>query len=600
MINPQFLKNTGLLLIFVLIAVSCANNDALFSDLIVAENNKTDVGVIEETESTEAVVDYQKGTIVISEDGKIALDISKDAKANSNAKSSALKGITQPKYGKAEINNTNEIIYAPRSDFHGEDSFTYTLNTQDSIGNSIEQINTMNVTITPVNDVTDNIATTAYETKVILSPLLNDTFDKDTDVYISSISLPTKGTATVTAENKLIYTPNKGETGLDTFFYEASVIQPNETVTTEKAEIRITISDNKDAVQILSPEVLYYKTLFDVAWLLEAPEAYSQSMSKNTNQEYYFLSYRIHGLMEIWQATGDNAYLDTILELVNNTIQDAKPVMNGQYLGWPADISHGDTAAKNGISLWESYLYKHVASLLRIMDKSPNLRATSNYQYQYDQLLNFVEINIFEKWYFNTTQHHEVYRVKAHMASHWARIAMELYLITGKPLYKEVSDNISTDGIQLYSNQSIKSRLYNNPSSPGAISWYMDWTKNEIQDTSHGSDVVSYFVNAYENDMYWDINDINALVTTLDKVIWTSNSGLKFTENIDGSGGSNANNAGFHSLITLGRFNQTLQDRLEKYYTIRAIPFRDAQAIGVIANNRKILDDGKPFYPEEY
>ncbi|QWX84805.1 hypothetical protein H0I23_03955 [Cellulophaga sp. HaHaR_3_176] len=600
MIKPQFLKNSGLLLTLVLTAISCSNNDVLFSDVIAAENERISTEITEEEPPIEAVVDYQNGTIVISEDGEIALDISKDAKANSNAKTIALKSITQPNYGKTAINNNNEIVYSPTKDFHGVDSFSYTVNTQDSIGNNIEQINTMNVTINAVTDITDNTATTPYETKVYLSPLTNDTFDENTDVYISSISLPTKGTATISAENLLTYTPNNGETGVDTFFYEASVVQPNETITTETAEIRITISDDKNAAQVLSPEVLYYKNQFDIAWVLEAPEAYSHSKSKNLFQEYYFLSYRIHGLMEIWQATGDNDYLDTILELIDNTIQDASPVMGGNYLGWPADASYGENSVNNGVSLWESFLYKYVATLLRIMDKSPNLRATDNYQYQYDELLNFVETNIFEKWYYNTWNHTEVYRIKAHMASHWARISMELYLITGKPLYKEVFDNITYAGIELYSNQSIQSRIYSNTNVSGAISWYTDWTENEIQDTSHGSDIIGYFVGAYENDMYWGFNDINALVTTFDKVIWTSNSGLKFTTYIDGSGGSSLIDAGFHNYITLGRFNETLQERIEKYYTIKAIPFRESQAMGVIANNRKILDDGKPFYPEEY
>ncbi len=36
-----------------------------------------------------------------------------------------------------------------------------------------------------------------------------------------------------------------------------------------------------------------------------------------------------------------------------------------------------------------------------------------------------------------------IYRVNTHMASHWARIGMELYIITGKQKYKDVFDNIS-------------------------------------------------------------------------------------------------------------------------------------------------------------
>ncbi|MEE9361043.1 MAG: DNRLRE domain-containing protein [Cellulophaga sp.] len=348
--------------------------------------------------------------------------------------------------------------------------------------------------------------------------------------------------------------------------------------------------------------VEYWKKMFNDAWNKEYSHAVAQSESKNRNQEYYHLAYPLDGLIQIWQATGDNNYLDLALDLIENTIDDAKPMSgdNSGYLGWSANSSISAVFAEEGVPLWESYMYKHVATLLRIMHQSPNLRATKTYQLRYEIILDFVKIHIWEKWYQsddNSTVLSNIYRNRTHMASHWARIGMELYIITGKTEYKDVFENISFKGMEAWGTKSLRSRIYN---IGNAYSWNQEWSKSTTQDTSHGSDMISFWVTAYENDMYWDINDMNALIFTLDNHIWSSNSPLKFTANVDGSGGSSAADAAFHSYLSLGRFNEALQQRIRNYCNTSTVKQNTAEAMAIAALNRRILDDGAPIYPENY
>ncbi|WP_224483104.1 hypothetical protein, partial [Robertkochia aurantiaca] len=95
-----------------------------------------------------------------------------------------------------------------------------------------------------------------------------------------------------------------------------------------------------DPTQTSTPEeVLYWKDMFDQEWTqsdfrTDYEDALSRSKSANLNHEYYFLGKYIDGLQQVWQATGDNQYLDTALELIRNTMNDAVDVGNG-YKGWP-------------------------------------------------------------------------------------------------------------------------------------------------------------------------------------------------------------------------------------------------------------------------
>ena len=222
----------------------------------------------------------------------------------------------------------------------------------------------------------------------------------------------------------------------------------------------------------LPADVTYWKEKFDGGWSTYSAEIDEFSKSANKNQEYYYFAYYIDGIISMWQANGDNTYLDTAIRLIDETINDAVPM--GNYLGWPS-------AAGEAVPLWDSFYWRFVATLTRIMHQSPNLRSNGTYQAAYERFLAFSEKNMWERyegeaWHF--------YRVNTHMASHWARIGMELYIITGKAKYKEVFDNISFGTLVGYPSN-LRNQLNQNSSVPSAYVWSSSWGGSNTQDTSH-------------------------------------------------------------------------------------------------------------------
>ncbi|MBM1106773.1 PKD domain-containing protein [Aurantibacter crassamenti] len=350
--------------------------------------------------------------------------------------------------------------------------------------------------------------------------------------------------------------------------------------------ITITVEEEEVAIPSTSADVRYWKERFDSQWSQDRSEAYSMSNSRGRNQEYYYLGLYIDGLSSMWQATGDNEYLDTALELIYNTVDDAKSV-GGGYLGWPA--SDG-----NEYDLWDAYYWRHVSTLLRIIHQSSSIKNSSKYKNQYKELLAFSEKNIWDRYYNANLK--KIYRSRTHMASHWARIGMELYIITGKSKYKEVFENISY-GNMVDEPSNLRNQLYDNPKDASAYAWDQTWgvrKGSNIQDTSHAGPIVSFITLAYENGMYWKKSDANALLRTID-VVWTGPDNIKL--NVDGSGGDGAKGR-LHEWFYLARYSQSLQNRIKKDYQSNPhLNFFGSQVLGIAALNSKILSDGSAVYP---
>jgi hypothetical protein len=259
---PHFTKCLGSLLTFALLTFSCSQDtETTFAELIVEETIATETITAEEEvteEAAEPIIDYQKGTLVLSEDTKVALDITKGAEENSTSKKTySLKSITQPKNGKTEMNNNNEIVYSPAADYNGDDSFSYTLNIQDSTETTVEQVNTFNITITPTKDVVDDLVTTTYETAKTIAPLANDTFAASSSVSITEISLANKGIAVLNSDNTITYTPNKATSGEDQIQYKTSITNSDASVSTENGTLKVTILNN---VQPTGANIKYVTT----------------------------------------------------------------------------------------------------------------------------------------------------------------------------------------------------------------------------------------------------------------------------------------------------------------------------------------------------
>ena len=128
--------------------------------------------------------------------------------------------VAAPQNGTASIVN-GQITYVPNPNFTGSDTFTYEV--VDANGNTDTATVTINVSaaanVAPV--ATDDQSTTTAGQSVVLDSLANDGDSNNDNLTIQSVSTPANGTAVISG-GQIIYTPNPGFIGTDTFTYVIS------------------------------------------------------------------------------------------------------------------------------------------------------------------------------------------------------------------------------------------------------------------------------------------------------------------------------------------------------------------------------------------
>jgi hypothetical protein len=164
---------------------------------------------------------------------------------------------TNPRHGEVSINSsTGRITYTPDENFVGTDSFTYTV--EDENG-EISNIARVDVTVNPVNDIPvaqNDTATTEENTSVVINVLDNDS-DAENEIDITTVqidTLPTRGTVEVIATTgEIIYTPNVGFLGDDSFTYTVSEINDEDDTnniangeTSNVATVNISVTEVND------------------------------------------------------------------------------------------------------------------------------------------------------------------------------------------------------------------------------------------------------------------------------------------------------------------------------------------------------------------
>ena len=136
------------------------------------------------------------------------------------------------------INADNTVTYTPNVDYHGSDSFTYTVTT--AAGNT--ETATVTVAVTPVVDAVADTPSTAEDTGVIVNVLGNDTFGAGANV--TSVGAASNGSVVVNADNTVTYTPNVDYHGSDSFTYTVTTAAGN----TETATVTVAVTPVVDAV----------------------------------------------------------------------------------------------------------------------------------------------------------------------------------------------------------------------------------------------------------------------------------------------------------------------------------------------------------------
>ena len=133
--------------------------------------------------------------------------------------SPSLVSVGTPLFGTAEVSG-NQVAYTPQANFHGTDTFSYTI--EDCSGNAASAL--VELTILPVNDppVANDQAVTAEEDTPL--PITVTATDPDGDTLTYSIlSGPSNGAITGfdPATGALTYTPDANYNGPDSFTFEA-------------------------------------------------------------------------------------------------------------------------------------------------------------------------------------------------------------------------------------------------------------------------------------------------------------------------------------------------------------------------------------------
>lgn len=319
---------------------------------------------------------------------------------------------------------------------------------------------------------------------------------------------------------------------------------------------------------------------------------------------YYNLGYYQNGLVAMYRATGLTKYLDRALLYANNVISRAT-TQAGTYLGWKS-ASNRNTET----SLYEVYFWRYVCQML---DAMADAHVTGAYLTQYNSILAFTERNIWQKWY-SRNYASVMYRSVAHICSHWATISDFLVRrstnATIRAQATTVRAAIDHAGMPLWNNDSLRSIIVTHPRNSSANFWKAYFPRragggavsgipasdtNWGTDTSHGCDVLSWILEAYDMGYGpWTASDITKFIVLFGTVVWPPPStGTNFTY-IIGSGATETSlkNTGW---LKLGRYDVNLQKRLENISHSRNIglwgnlAFNAATLLGSVAIPRSTV-----------
>ncbi len=148
--------------------------------------------------------------------------------------------VSDPAHGTAVVNANGTVTYTPDPDYNGPDAFTYTIRDADGQLSTA----TVNVTVTPVDDLPDAIddtVTAAVGAPTVIAVLANDTGLGDRPIVVTATD-PPHGTVVVNPDGTVSYTPDAGYSGPDTFSYTIRDADGD----TDSATVNVNVRPDRD------------------------------------------------------------------------------------------------------------------------------------------------------------------------------------------------------------------------------------------------------------------------------------------------------------------------------------------------------------------
>ncbi|MBL7474041.1 hypothetical protein [Robertkochia sediminum] len=328
---------------------------------------------------------------------------------------------------------------------------------------------------------------------------------------------------------------------------------------------------------------------FDNAWNAEY-SYYLPKADSGSPFDIYMLAYAIDANTTMFKVTGDRKYLDRALEYVEAKIANAQVSSSlpnssykDSYLGW----CNTDKASwpEDEVSLGEAHGFRMVSSLVRTLHDATDIRAEQSYQQRYEDLLQFMEVHIWEKW--ESRGMANIYRSRTHMASHWARMGMDLYYITGNSKYQKVYQDFFYANSDSY--VSIKP-LIEAGSTDTHLLWKSHSSNPNFNDISHANAEVALFFESREiglND--FTETELNKLIRTFEDKMYKTAGPYPFYLDGSGSQDDNSFNEGW---FRLGGHSTSVQKKLQDYYDVRRnTTFNKTLQIAIMARNYALLSN---------
>jgi hypothetical protein len=281
-----------------------------------------------------------------------------------------------------------------------------------------------------------------------------------------------------------------------------------------------------------SKDLDFWKQKYDSAFVVHKNFTLNLSKSK-TSDNLYHLAYGLDGAAAMFEATGDEHYLEFAFLLIDNVLENAVPTCDFDtqnfpcgYNGWPA-LANKDQQ----FALYESFLFRYITRFLVVLHKNPILLQNEKYRTKYNQILAFTETHIWEKWQSRGLQN--MYRSRTFITAHWANIALNLKIV-GSGKSAECSlflDNFHFAGFPYTQTGNLEGSALRKQKPHHLINRrYFSWMNESwdgqanstqiVQDVSHANGLVSYMVNSYQHSTYFNYDDLTGLKELLFNVVW--------------------------------------------------------------------------------